>query len=183
MAKKRGALRSRETLTELRSAHSAVVDGRSGLELFAACQRASRHRIKSCVANEQRNEWHRDHDDLAECRGFSGRSGRSAFPQFRDQRLQLFRMARRETHFVTGVDPQLPRLSNRSFPLRRFRCASIYFPDARMRSMICGLSGSRPDRGSRGVSSRHSGSIRKARAKRGSDSSTRPMLTSATACQ
>jgi len=58
-----------------------------------------------------------------------------------------------------------------------------YLPAATMRSMIFGSLGSKPDFGNRGVSSIQLRSIANTRLKSGSDSSTRPMLTRATACQ
>ena len=56
-------------------------------------------------------------------------------------------------------------------------------PTATIRSINFGSSGSKPDLGRRGVSSIQFRSMAKTRLKSGSDSSTRPMFTNATACQ
>ena len=60
---------------------------------------------------------------------------------------------------------------------------AYWLPAFTILSTTFGSSGSSPDRTRRGVSSRHPGSMAKARAKRGSASSTRFMVTRETACQ
>ena len=60
---------------------------------------------------------------------------------------------------------------------------TYFFPTETIRWIIFGSSGNRPDFGSRGVSSIQFRSIANTLRKSGNDSSTRPMLTNATACQ
>ena len=70
-------------------------------------------------------------------------------------------------------------------PLSPFPCSPFpsYGLAERIFSITFGSSGNNPDFGNRGVSVAQFGSIVKTLRKSGSDSSTRPMFTSATACQ
>src|SRR5687767_2890216 len=60
---------------------------------------------------------------------------------------------------------------------------SYFFATERLRSINLGSFGSKPDLGSLGVNVAQFGSSENTRRNNGSDSSTRPMLTSAIACQ